>query len=262
MWHAFLHLLARAVTVTVNEKGSTLLASCIGLAASLIQQIVALWQGKLMAKLKDWKAYIGVGLTIVAWAAVFLFAAAKIVYNDHKNLSAVAKQCDATQVKPDLQPEISEAGVAPAGDKDNAVIFVAGSIKNLGAPGNLGGLSLDVSFNDGRLFHIQTAVGGDQKAKFHLGKNAQGQDMSIPGSQYWFNEKAQVIQTFGYLSGWIAGIAKGVTPKEIRDKHATVVLTCADATGRKTSAQYTFGTAPPVKYEVGLEGLQKPLPTH
>jgi hypothetical protein len=265
MLFALLRLLSRALHETISQKGSTLLATAIGLIVSAIQQLIALSHGKqaMNEKLKDWKSYIGIGLTFVAWALVFLFTTARIVYDDHR--SAVNKPCaNAPVVGPSLKPHIQAMDISPGGDKNNSEVWVGGTIDNTGEPGSFNEIGMYLTFPDGHRVYtrIRSAGGLGKASTFSMGKNVQGQPIAFSVADYWLNHQSDVIPRFGHLNGWIVGLAEGVNFKEAHEKHVTITLWCTDITGRPAwDKSSPIGTGISLRTQLGLQGLQQHLPS-
>ena len=195
----------------------------------------------MLVKLRDWKSYIGAAITVLAWAAIFIYTTAKIVYDDHMSLRAAAA-VKTLRAQPDFRPAITNAGVFPAGDKTNSAILIVGTIYNYGAAGMLNDISMEVAFADGRKIPVQVANPGNANQNIIFGKNALGHELSMPGSQYWLNERSVEIPPFGRLDGFVAGLLKGVAIEEIGKKQPVFVLTCTDITGKPARAEYKWGS--------------------
>ncbi len=257
MWTAFVHLLWHAFRDTVSEKGTTILAVIVAVLSTAVQQILAGRQA-MMASLRNWKTYIGALVGFGVWCAVFLYTAASIVYEDHTSLRAAAA-VHTQRAQPEFHPAIVNAGVFPAGDKANAAILIVGTIYNYGAPGMLNDISVELVFADGKKYPVKVANPGNARQNIIFGKNALGKELSMPGSQYWLNERSVQIPSFGRLDGFVMGLVRGVTKEEIGKKLPVFVLTCTDVTGKGASAEYKWGSGESDNNDLGLGDLQRPL---
>jgi ABC-type cobalt transport system substrate-binding protein len=171
------------------------------------------------------------------------------------NLSASIKAS-----QPDFRPAVRTEWIAPAGDPGNAIVGVYSRVVNLGAEGSVTDFWIDVKFDDGRVLHSQIAADTASGKFVNLGKNAQGNNISLPDSDYWLRKTSELIRKNGSLQGFLMALVIGTTPEEIRSKKATIVFTCGDATGKKSSTENRWGDGDTTS-PIGIVGLQKPIPT-
>jgi hypothetical protein len=182
---------------------------------------------------------------------------AGLAEQEKKNLAAQLEKS-----KPNLQPKVDITFVAPAGDRTNAIIGVLGKIENLGAPGTVEDLWLDLRFDDGRMINGELAASPENKQRVYLGKNVQGKKAFLSGSEYWANKRSEIIPTYGHVDGFLMALVRNITMQEILTKKRVIVLTCSDITGAKHSTERSFGTGTPGINALALGDLQKPIPKH
>jgi hypothetical protein len=162
------------------------------------------------------------------------------------------------ETKPNLQIEIVDDWVGPAGDKDNAVVGMYTRISNSGASGSLADFWIDVDV-DGKILHGQIAPISPNLKAVNFGRNIQGKLMYLPASKYWLSQSLQIPRNED-REGFLMALVKGTTKKEMMDKKAALIFKCSDAAGGKFSSQVVAGAGSDETAVVGLSDLQKPIP--
>jgi hypothetical protein len=166
------------------------------------------------------------------------------------------------RTKPDLRPEIYNLGSGPAGKGGKDVlVLVLGTIRNLGASGSVDKFWLDLRVGD-RLLGGEFPVPPAPKLKLMFGKTKEGRQITFSGQDYWTRTaRAQLIAKDFSADGWIMAVFRGVTQKEVYDRMATVILTCSDMTGKKSSAEFSFRPGPNSDL-LFMEDIQEHRPKH
>ncbi|HEY0705123.1 MAG TPA: hypothetical protein VGD60_20325, partial [Candidatus Acidoferrales bacterium] len=100
------------------------------------------------------------------------------------------------------------------------------------------------------------------KMQIDLLKDATGKQISMNGSDYWLSQLPTIPRN-SVKDGALFALVKGTTQKEMVERNATVVFSCSDARGKRSSGELKwtghghFGVDPDA---IGLHDLQQPLP--
>jgi hypothetical protein len=190
----------------------------------------------------------------------FLFFAFFMAWRDQYRRANTAEQTLALDKPiPAFEVKILALVTAPAGDKNNAVISAFAAIANLGVPSAISGFWLEAKYPDGRVLTANIASPGSQHFNVSFGKNLQGDEIVASAEEYWPNMMFSMMPQYGTKTGFIMGLLKGTTQKEIKEKHPIIVFTCIDPLGKRFSGERAFEGEDGVTPGITLKGLQHPL---
>jgi hypothetical protein len=135
--------------------------------------------------------------------------------------------------KPKLSADYGEGiGVSPVNSAD-IVITVSGLIKNQGAPTILENWSIELELPN-RVIHGNLLGLPTPKQTIEM-EDKDGKPLFfLSGAEHWIRTTRQAaIPTGGGNQGWLNALFRGITPGEVRNKRATIILSCHDVNGKQ-----------------------------